>query len=389
MPTDEKCYLLRNMKAWYFWNREIGKVDVNQYADAKSLLNALKKTEDIRSNISVAGENSLFLEAGKELGYGMGVRWNSTGDLRVAWVHGGSPAQARGVKRGWQVLSIDGEDVNSMAEINITPQQKGVQKVFAFKDENGATQNLSLASNEYHIQSVLYSNSYPRDGKKVGYIVLKSFVSQNRDEILQGIHSLSSEGIRELVLDLRSCVGGNYILLNQFADYVFPGSADGKTFMNRVYNEDRRDSDTSYVINKTGSISLSRVFVLTTASTANLGEYLLLNLKPYVSVIQIGAKTNGYDAYGISYWNFNSTVQHNLITTIFQNAEGNSCVGGIMPDYRISDGLDRDWGDPDEALLGAALSYIETGQIPQKSLLKAFPNSSGLPEIIEPKHDSY
>ena len=366
-PTDEKCYLLWHLKDWYLWNNEIGKVEVNDYSSAEDMLIKLKNTKDTGSEITDL-ENGTSTGAsfslGTELGYGMGVRWDADGVLRVAWVYEDGPAKLYGVKRGWKVEKINSQNVQSLPTINITPNKEGENISFLFVDEKGIQKPINLTSKIFKIQSVFSQNTYQLPNKKVGYIVLRSFVEPNAEEITTHIDNLIKNGIQELVLDLRYCAGGNYVVMNKFANYIFPNAANNQPFMYQKYNQDRQDRDTTYLVQKTGNLNLDRIFVLTTSSTYNLGEYLSINLKPYLKVIQIGNKTNGTDIYGISSWIFNEKKRHTLVTAQFSNANRESVSGGLIPDYETFDGVDRDWGDENEEMLKNALYFIANGYFP-------------------------
>ncbi|MDR0558795.1 MAG: PDZ domain-containing protein [Prevotellaceae bacterium] len=388
-PTDEKSYLLWTLKPWYYWNAELGKINAADYASAEDLLNAVKRPQDKWSKIySLTGNEKpdLMLSEGKQIGYGMGLRYDHNSQLRVAWVHRNSPAALQGIKRGWKVLSINGQDISLMPEINIDVENEGISKSFRFEyDMEVPTDGLvserrmklpgdttinrppvnsriiELVSGKYSLQTVLYQNIYNLEAdngtRKAGYIVLRSVLKQNINEIQQSVSSLVAGGIHYLILDLRYCSGGHYATLTELAGMLLPNSANGKTFMQFTYNSEKSSSDTAYVINKTGSLNLSRIYVITTSSTANLGEYLLLGLKPYIDVVHIGTPTYGY-AWLTSTWNFSETRQHKLVTVEVRNVGSQSCAGGITPDYSAFDGLDKDWGDVNERLLQRALYLI-------------------------------
>jgi hypothetical protein len=364
-PDEERCFLLWFMKSWYLWNNELDKVDVTQYSSAEDLLARVKKQEDALSAVSAIGTTAgnLFLE-GKETGYGFGVRWDPDDELRVAWVHEDSPANLYGVKRGWKVLKINDTNVQSLSSVNISAEKENESMRFAFEDEKGISKTTSLTSKTFKIQSVLYKNTYQLPNKKVGYIVLKSFAQQNAEEIKQNTNALVNSGIQELVLDLRYCSGGNYILLNEFANAIFPNSANNKTFMTRKYNPDQSANDTTYLIQKTGSLDLDRIFVLTTSSTGNLGRYLMLNMKPYIKMIQTGSKTDGTSMYGTSYWDFDSRKRHSIITSAFYNAGDELLSDGFVPDYPTYDGVEKNWGDENEEMLKNVLYFITNGYFP-------------------------
>lgn len=358
-PTDEKCSLLLYLKDWYYWNKETGKIDVNQYASAEAMLDKLKNPDDNLSKIIQLDvtSNDLLFDEGKELGYGLEVRWDVYDDLRVAYVYEGSPAGLAGIKRGWKVLKINAADVNTLSTINLSASKEGESIAFNLEDEKGASKTITLVSKIFDTQSVLYQNTYQLPAKKAGYLVLKSFAQQHANEITQSINALIAAGIQELILDLRYCSLGSCETLTGFAGIILPSAANNKTFLTRKYNADHAANDSVYTVKKSGSLNLNRILVLTTSSTAGLSELLLLGLAPYTEIIQIGDKTGGVDYYGTSAWTLNEKKKLALVTSDFQNASDKTVTGARISDYSTFDGVDKGWGDENEELLKNALYY--------------------------------
>lgn len=373
-PTDEKCYLLLNMKSRYLWYNEIPKVDVNNYSSAEDMLERIKSSKDRGSYIynseTAINTGASFLD-GTTLGYGLGLRWNEDNDLRVAWVDENGPAKLFGVKRGWKVMRINSQDVSSFSSISVTPEREGESMSFDFLDENQNTRTVSLTARVFNLQSVFYQNTYQLSGKKIGYISIKSFLEQNTDELIESIDQLSRNGIQELIVDLRYCAGGNFQTLTDFAGYILPNSTNNKVFIQLKRNQMYQEENVVYHIQKRGNLNLNRIIVLTTGSTGNLGELLALSLRPYTNVIQIGKKTDGTDIYATNYWTFSETKSHHLVTCYYCNANGANSLGGLMPDYAAADGLDKVWGDDNEELLKTAFYFIANGTFPAKSSGKA------------------
>jgi len=83
-------------------------------------------------------------------------------------------------------------------------------------------------------------------------------------------------------------------------------------------------------------------------------------MKPYVDVKLIGensyGKPVGYFPIPISSW----YIFPISFRTTNKAGQGNY-FGGFVPDKQVNDGLDKDWGDINEACLASALKYIGTG----------------------------
>jgi C-terminal processing protease CtpA/Prc len=386
-PVDEKCYLLWHLKTWYFWKDEIGKIDAKDYASAEDLLAKKKYAQDNLSNIEnkATGSNSLFFD-GKELGYGFGMRRDMDNNLRVSYVHSNSPGGINGLKRGWKITHIDGGDVAAMSTIpSNTVDREGLTRSFTVEDENGASKAIFLTSSIYNVQTVMHNNVIQHNRKAVGYLAIKSFISQSPDALLSAASSLANSGISELALDLRYCSGGSYSVLNDFVGIVAPGYLNSQTYLKANYNSDYTDSDTAYIIRKTGSLNLSRIFVITSNSTTNMPEHFINGLSPYMSIIKVGDKTGG-NVYGQSSWTFGEK-RYSLVTYKLTNAQNESPVNGISPDYYVADGVSTPWGDENEYCLNAILFYIDNGYFPtnMRSIPPLLKSSAGQEaQIIEP-----
>jgi hypothetical protein len=368
-PTDEKCYFLWTFKGWYFWKDEIGKIDAKEYTSAEDLLAKRKYTQDTLSSIeNIATDKHTLSWAGKKIGYGFGMRWDTDNNLRVAYVYANSQGSLNGLKRGWKITHINGGDVKTMTTIPSNIEEKeGMSRSFTVEDENGTSKVLFLSASAYSVQTVLHNSIIKHKQKNIGYLVLRSFISQDQNALLSAASSLAGSGISELVLDLRYCSGGSYLVLNEFVNLIAPNSLNNREYMKTNYNSDHTDNNVIYTVNKTGSLNFNRIFVITSATTANVPEYLINGLSPYMNLIIIGDKTSGY-IYDISYWTFGQK-RHYLVDRKISNAQNESPINGISPNFSVVDGVDKNWADENEDCLSTALFYIDNGHFP-KSLTR-------------------
>ena len=63
---------------------------------------------------------------------------------------------------------------------------------------------------------------------------------------------------------------------------------------------------------------------------------------------------------------FGEKRNHRLVTSVVQNAKGETCSGAMIPNYTTFDGADKNWGNENEELLKKALYYITKGYFPIK-----------------------
>ena len=388
VDTDNKTFATWAIKWWYFWNDKVGVINPDYYNSASALLSSVRNNDEWLSTVQDANLPESLFFSGKEIGYGFGIRSYYTDDIRVAWVHPNSPAAKEGIKRGYRIDYINGEYPAGQNIGNLYTESEGNMieiNVSYTNSSGGGGGRIRLTSQKYDIASVLYQEVIQTPSKKVGYLVLRSFVEPNENEIMNAISTLANANIQELILDLRYCSGGHYETLQKTASLLAPTSANGKVFLNRNYNKDRSSSNYSYLFEKTNSLNMSRIIVLTTQSTTNTGEWLIAGLQPYCNIVQLGTFTGGGDIYGTSSWTLPDQKEIlRLVTSIVENSAGNNTLSSLQNDYYLADGLDKDWGDRDETMLQGALYFIENGYIPYDDPLNFTLSQPVLPVIHEP-----
>jgi C-terminal processing protease CtpA/Prc len=128
----------------------------------------------------------------------------------------------------------------------------------------------------------------------------------------QKFAEFKAEGVQELIVDLRYNYGGSVsaaapLLADSCRNFVrspfilFKGNKNGgevkRTFAQQIaYDPKALDFNTL----RSNALGLSRVYILTSNSTASAAEIVVNNLKPYLQVIQIGNTTLGKDMAGFT-----------------------------------------------------------------------------------------
>jgi len=388
--VNNQTFAIWAIKFWYYWNNQVGLINPDYYQSASAVLGAVKYKDDNSSAVYGIDTPTNIFFYGKQIGYGLGIRWYSANDLRVSYVYPNSPAARQGIVRGDKIMEINGVAASSQNTGSIFTDEIGKSVTLSVGSDNetaGAIKlsTITLVSEKYDITSVLYKEVIQTPSKKVGYLVLKSFIEANEPEIKNAITTLADGNIQDLILDLRYCAGGNYEVLRKTASLMVPTGANGKVFLTRKYNQDRQSSSEDYIFEKSNSLNLSRMIILTSNGTYNLGEYLIVGLQPYCNVVLLGAKTDGTAGYASSSWTLPDKKEIlSLTTALFENSAGKNSTGGLEPNYTVADGLDKNWGDRQENLLKNALYFIENGQVLKSSSLRSQFSLPVIPEANSP-----
>lgn len=360
----------------YLWYNQIpATFDAQSYSDPSKIMTAIREfstepgfTKPVdRWSFAIDKKEWDKVSSGIAGDLGLSVFFNDQSDLRVKSVEPASPAGQAGVRRGWGITKINGNT-------NITTSNSAfvVENIFyspsstiTFTKPDNSTVDLTLNAATYREQPIMMDTIYNINSKKIGYFVFNSFLGDTT-QVFNKFNSLfnkfASENVNDLVVDLRYNGGGYVSVQEKLANYLAPLAANGNLMMKQMFNNkyERWNSTDNY--QKLGNLNLNRIFFIVSSSTASASELVINNLKPYLDVILVGpsntyGKPVGYFPIPVSsYYIFPVSFR-----TTNKNGEG-SYFGGIPLNHKVNDGLDKDWGDLDEASLASAIRYITTGK---------------------------
>lgn len=359
---------------------------------AQKVMDAIRKLQPLdRFSFVTTQEQSSGLQTGQDQDYGFFIKAASIDKEQpldsiywfVEYAYDQSTAGQAGVQRGWYINKIDGTpigyDQSSVNVLNNVFFGTTTSANFEFKKPDGATASINLSKTNFTANSVLYRTVINTGTNKVGYLVFNQFFGQpSRNELAQAFNYFQSQGINDLVVDLRYNPGGSVETEDTLSNFIAPSGANNQVMYRYVFNPTLQNNqhqlirkklgygnifgtaDNTVMFEKAGGLNLTRVFFIVTGSTASASELLINNLKPYMDVKLVGDTTYGkpvgffpipifnYDIYPISFKTVNSAGNADYYT-------------GFAPDKLTPDGVNKGWGDVTEPSLAAALQYISTG----------------------------
>ncbi|HEY0678009.1 MAG TPA: S41 family peptidase [Chitinophagaceae bacterium] len=307
------------------------------------------------------------VSSGNALDFGLSVFFRVEGDLRVKYVEKTSPAGVAGIKRGWRITKINGNTnmTTSNAEFIVQAVWNSPNSTFTFQKPDGSTVDIPLVAAAYQENPVFLDSVYTVGSKNVGYLVFNSFLGDTTavyNKFQQVFSKFAQQNVSEVVVDLRYNGGGYVSMQHKLANYLVKSTSSGSLMMTQSFNDKYAPYfNESTVFSKLGSVNPDRVYFIVSSNTASASELLINNLRPVVDVKLVGpsktyGKPVGYFPYPVGEWyvfpvSFRSTNK---------NGEGNY-FGGMTLDNVVADGLDKDWGDVNEASLASVLKHIGTG----------------------------
>lgn len=372
-------FIWKGLNLYYLWQEDV--VDLaddrfetqNQlndyltnYTDPFDLFNALKVPPTLdRFSILVADYavlENLFQGITKNNGMEFSLRLQPGSETEVYgvinYVIPNSDAAAKSVVRGMLFYAINDQalDIDNFRTL-LAPDSYTLN--LADFDSGTITpngQSIALTKTELTENPIFLAKVIQANNKKVGYLMYNAFTANYDLQLNQAFGTLKSESVTDLVLDLRYNSGGSVQTATRLASMI-TGQFNGQLFAQQQWNSKIQsffeENNPSQLVNNftnsientpVNSLNLSRVYILTTGTTASASELVINGLKPYVTVIQIGTKTIGknvgsvtlYDSPTFSKENRNSrhkfAMQPIVIKTINKDGFG-EYQDGLIPTH--------------------------------------------------------
>ena len=226
----------------------------------------------------------------------------------VRYVINNSPAQDAGVQRGMIFTGVDGVSLTENSDFSAIFGQDAFTLNLADYDTvtelftlNGT--DITLNQIELTINPIHTARTLTVDGQQIGYLHYTGFTNEFDEQLNNAFAQFQADGVTDLILDLRYNGGGSIETANDLSSMI-TGQFNGELFIRQTYNEDRNgDNQFDRLFNSNigsgndgagiNSLGLTRVYVITTGSSASASELILSGLDPYIEVIQVGTTTSG------------------------------------------------------------------------------------------------
>lgn len=414
VPTqiEVQNFIWKGLNLYYLWQEEIPNLADNRFKNQFQLNTFLAK----QSNPEQLFENLLYKRGNvdrwsylfndyQELeqwlsgtsattGMDFGLKYVSESSNKlfgfVRYVLPNSDAANKNVTRGTIFYSVNGV---VLTDSNYSELYKPTITLQLADYNNGNItpngKSITLTQTAYAENPIYLHKIITEGSQKVGYLMYNGFYNEYDLQLNDIFGTFKSSGVTDLVLDLRYNSGGSV----QSAEYLasmITGQFTGQLLLRQKWNAKLEkfitdDNPNALVdnfpdkINNTpiNSLRFSKVYILTTKSSASASELVINSLKPYINVIQIGETTTGknvgsvtlYDAIDFSKEKSNKNhryaMQPIVVKTVNKVGFG-EYENGITPNIVLSEdyGNMGILGDINEPYLKTALNQINgTGTI--------------------------
>lgn len=307
----------------------------------------------------------------------------------VYFVEGNSPAYLAGIKRSDMIQSVN-DHIDLSIPISCTngscsiTDQKRYQEVkttldnallqsslpLQIKTQLAESHAYNLTERGYTIKAIQKEKVFFPTTNPTGYFLLSSFEDveysyphrQQIDELFEGF---KQQNIKELIVDLRYNQGGYVDAAAYIANYIKNQQAEGK-LMIRYQTNSYLASNPAFIagifddenFNNNSPLALNKVYFLVSNETASASELLINILKPYMPVTIIAVESATYGK-PVGFFRQEIMGKIGLWVASFKMLNGagvSDYWSGIAADIKnVEDNIFRDFGDPEEDLIAAAL----------------------------------
>ncbi len=415
-------FAYNTMSVYYLWKDEIAddlatwkrtdnpvdKVKSVRYKDSsgKDIDKWTMLTEDIE-----AMKNST---AGVSTTYGFDFKLYFTDSSKkelcmvVTVVYPGGPAEKAGFKRSDIFTKIGGKTITADNYSSLVYDGFLYAPKCTLTDSYGKTHDLTAV--EMYENPVLLAKVFKFSGKKVGYLLFNRFTLNACYDLVEAGKFFTSEGIDDLILDMRYNGGGYVITESVLASILAPIEEvkAGSVFETAVYNDilartwgkddshfaeefTFSDSNGEHKVNLEGANpGIKHLYAILTEDSASASESVLVGLMPYLDVKIFGQQSYGKYCTGVMYsakdWynDYDEVLDDKqrklgkefagkwgiyVMISRYADKNGNTpCMpDGFKPDFYVNDNPVESYqlGDEREAMLSAVLSYLgaDTGRL--------------------------
>lgn len=388
--TQRDMWIDSLMREEYLWYKDIpSSENLNYFSEPATFLNSLLSSlDDGYSRI-----DSLYDVP--ETGYGFDYTLYSIADndtaynALVTYIIPGSPAEEAGLKRGEWIMMVDNEYITKKNETILTEGTAKKLLVGTYgetTDEEGETVGFIKADRETQLpgtrdvqdKDIPVCQVLEQNGKYIGYMLYNTFSPDNANEVKQYAQQFKDNNVSDVVLDLRYNAGGDMESVELMAAILAPANQIGYTLAQLKYSDKKSTKDRTLTLDEsllqgTANLGLTRLYVLTSTTTAGASEMLINCLKPYMDVFIVGEKTKGQTVATEPFCSQkHSYCLRPVVCEVF-NAQGTAdYASGFTPDEQAGSlsnlATVLPFGDPNETLLAKAIALINGETTPDENV---------------------
>ena len=386
---DRQDWAAAQLREWYLFPETLpATLDPSPYSTVEDYIDALTATARSQQRdryftfLTSIKEEDAYYASGSSAGFG--VRLSTDAVARRVFVSEafeGTAALAAGLDRGTEILAI-GTSASTLRTVDsmiasggaagvsdaLGANTAGLSRTLQVTDAAG-TRTVTLVKTDYSLDPV--SNRYgakviEEDGRKVGYVNLRTFISTADPELRAAFANFRAQGITQVVVDLRYNGGGAISIAELMSDLLGGGrSATDVVDYITFRPEKSSENTTRFFMTQPQSIAATKIAFIGTGGTASASELVINAFVPYLhtNAALIGSNTYGKPVGQIGLDRAQCDDRLRVIALAVQNsARQGAYYTGLAKTVEAScsagDDLTHQMGDPQEGSTRQALDYL-------------------------------
>ncbi len=225
------------------------------------------------------------------ISYGIGAMISINTNLNTAMISGvleESPAMEAGLKEGDIIYKVGDEFTQGMSLSKVVSLVKGregtIVNMTIYREGEPDYLEMEIVRAK-QIETTTVDSGMIEGHDEIGYLRIREFEGVTPDQFTEAMAVLKENGMRGLVLDLRSNPGGDLTAVVDVARQILPAGLI-------VYTEDKAGNRKEYTCDGTHELQMPLV-VLTNEYSASASEILAGAIKDYNKGTLIGTTTFG------------------------------------------------------------------------------------------------
>lgn len=324
-----------------------------------------------------APESKAQTKASATMGLGMGPTLASAYStqtdrcLVLGYVYKDSPADKAGLKRGDLIVGVNGARLDasnySQYQWELYTSTSGTYSIdYGRYDSETGTKlvesNTVVTAAAFELHPIIFASLFQNEDKtiNIGYIVLESFELGDHDMLKAQLEQMKTEGIKDLILDLRFNPGGSVAECRYLMSAIVGAANYDKTFAKMTYNDgstdvwsfgygDPKNSDN---LGQAPDLGLNSLHVICSENTGSASEIVINSLKGIdFPVTTYGSRTEGKNVgMEVSYITANGRrFEYAPITFRVSNAKGEGDYADGIPVDKMVNNQNSNWSDDIDA----------------------------------------
>ena len=338
-------FMWEAMNLWYFWQGDVADLADDRFtsdADYTEFLasestprlffeNKLRYSEDRFSFLSddyvELTQNLAGISRSNGLEFGLTYDdLNDNDELDatepifgvVRYIVPNSNASMAPIERGDAFVGVDGQMLNGGNYRSLLFGDNASYTLMMADFDNGDPvangEEVTLTKEEGLTENPVYIvKSFEINGTTIGYLMYNAFTNEFDEDLNNAFATLVADGVTELVLDFRYNGGGSVNTSRLLSSMIY-GTNTNELYLRQKWNDKIQAAFTNddptalddYFASETSqgspinTLNLSRVYIITTGSTASASELVINGLNPYIEVVTVGTTTVGKNEFSLT-----------------------------------------------------------------------------------------